>query len=115
VHLQTKQLMRSLVGTIQLKSQISNFKILIFFIRTNFDISSLTRSLFSQNALPKITDKSYLRGGSGITALEAYHAGAIRMLLLQNADTIIQPWGVSVATVTAVRPPPPCGACICSM
>ena len=61
-----------------------------------------------QNALPKITDKSYLRGGSGITALEAYHAGAIRMLLLQNADTIIQPWGVSVATVTAVRHLPEC-------
>ena len=61
--------------------------------------------LQAQNALPKITDKSYLRGGSGITALEAYHAGAIRALLLQNADTIIQPWGVSVATVTAVRAP----------
>ena len=56
-----------------------------------------------QNALPLVTDKSYLRGGSGITALEAYHAGAIRTLLLQQANTIVQPWGVSVATVTAVR------------
>ena len=60
--------------------------------------------LDAQNALPLITDKSYLRGGAGITALEAYHAGAVRTLLMQNANTVIQPWGVSVATVTAVRP-----------
>ena len=58
---------------------------------------------YSQYALPLITDKSYLRGGAGITALEAYHAGAIRALLLQNANTVVQPWGVTVATVTAVR------------
>ena len=56
-----------------------------------------------QNAVPLISDKNYLRGGSGITALEAYHAGAIRTLLLQQADTIVQPWGVSVAAVTKVR------------
>ena len=53
--------------------------------------------------MPLISDKNYLRGGSGITALEAYQAGAIRTLLLQNADTIVQPWGVSVAAVTEVE------------
>ena len=55
-----------------------------------------------QNAVPLISDKNYLRGGSGITALEAYHAGAIRTLLLQQANTVVQPWGVTVAEVTQV-------------
>ena len=55
-----------------------------------------------QGALPRITDKNYLRGGSGIAALESYHAGAVRTLLLQRAGDTAQPWGVSVAAVTQV-------------
>ena len=50
--------------------------------------------------MPQITTKSYLRGGSGICALEAYHAGAVRMQLLQNSTAIIQPWGVDALTIT---------------
>ena len=56
----------------------------------------------SQGALPLITDKNYLRGGSGIAALESYHAGAVRTLLLQKASTIVQPWNTNVAAVTQV-------------
>jgi hypothetical protein len=52
--------------------------------------------------VPQISDRSYLRGGSGICALEAYHAGAIRMQLLQNSSAIIQPWGVDALTITQV-------------
>jgi hypothetical protein len=56
-----------------------------------------------QYAVPQISDKSYLRGGSGICALEAYHAGAVRMQLLQNSSAIIEPWGVDTLTITQVR------------
>ena len=53
-----------------------------------------------------IQDRTYLRGGGGITALESYHAGATRTLLLQNAGMIVQPFGVSVASVCQVRGAP---------
>ncbi len=56
----------------------------------------------AQNAVPAISDRSYLRGGSGICALEAYHGGAVRMQLLQNSSAIIQPWGVDALTITQV-------------
>ena len=59
--------------------------------------------LSAQNAVATIQDRTYLRGGGGITALEAYHAGATRTLLLQNAGMIVQPFGVSVASVCQVR------------
>jgi len=52
--------------------------------------------------VPAISDRSYLRGGSGICALEAYHGGAVRMQLLQNSSAIIQPWGVDALTITQV-------------
>ena len=32
-----------------------------------------------------------------------YHAGAVRTMLLQNASTIVQPFGVSVSKICAVR------------
>ena len=50
-----------------------------------------------------IQDRGYLRGGGGITALEAYHAGAVRTILAQNANMIVQPFGVSVASICQVR------------
>ena len=53
--------------------------------------------------MPLISDRSYLRGGSGICALEAYHAGAVRLQLLQNSSAIIEPWGVDALTITQVR------------
>ena len=59
----------------------------------------------TQYAVPQITNKSYLRGGSGICALEAYHAGAVRMQLLQNSTGIIEPWGVDALTITQARLP----------
>ena len=55
-----------------------------------------------QYAVPRISDKNYLRGGSGICALEAYHAGAVRVQLLQNSSTIIEPWGADTLTITQV-------------
>jgi hypothetical protein len=61
---------------------------------------------YVQNAVATIQDRTYLRGGGGITALEAYHAGATRTLLLQNAGMIVQPFGVSVASVCQVRSVP---------
>jgi len=56
-----------------------------------------------QNAVAHIQDRGYLRGGGGITALEAYHAGAVRTILAQNANMIVQPFGVSVASICQVR------------
>ena len=50
-----------------------------------------------------IEDRTYLRGGGGITAVEAYHAGAVRMVLAQQANRIVQPFGVSVASICQVR------------
>ena len=48
-------------------------------------------------------DQGYLRSGAGIIALEAYHAGAVRMLLLQKGATVVAPFSVGLADVTVVR------------
>ena len=44
----------------------------------------------------------YMPGGGGIVAMEGYHAGSVRTLLYQAADRVVQPFGVTVAEVTAV-------------
>ena len=56
-----------------------------------------------QNAVGTMSDQSYLRSGAGIIALEAYHAGAVRMLLLQEGNTVVPPFSASLAQVTNVR------------
>ena len=35
--------------------------------------------------------------------MEAYHAGAIRTLLFQQAGTMVSPYGVNASTITGVR------------
>ena len=50
-----------------------------------------------------LPDRTYLRGGGGIASLEAYHAGAVRTLLLQQAAAAPAPFNVSMASVTSVR------------
>ncbi len=57
----------------------------------------------AQNAVATLPDQSYLRSGAGILALEAYHAGAVRMLLLQKASQVVAPFDVNLADVTVVR------------
>ena len=51
-----------------------------------------------------LPDRTYLRGGGGIASLEAYHAGAVRTLLLQQAAAAPPPFNVSMASITSVRP-----------
>jgi hypothetical protein len=45
-------------------------------------------------------------GAGGIVAMEGYHAGSVRLLLYQSADVVVEPWGITVAEVTAVPPYP---------
>ncbi len=56
-----------------------------------------------QDAVAHLPDRTYLRGGGGIASLEAYHAGAVRTLLLQQAATAPLPFNVSMASITSVR------------
>ena len=58
--------------------------------------------------MAKLPDRSYQRSGAGIIALEAYHAGAVRMLLLQKASQVVAPFSVGLADVTLVRLLPSC-------
>ena len=71
-----------------------------------FNSDLITKFALAQNAVAHIQDRTYLRGGGGITALEAYHAGAVRTLLAQQANLIVQPFGVSVASICQVRRQP---------
>ena len=50
-----------------------------------------------------LADQDYLRSGAGILAMEAYHAGAVRTLLLQKASQVVAPFSVGLADVTVVR------------
>ena len=45
----------------------------------------------------------YMPGGSGIVAVEGYHAGSVRALLYQAAEQVVQPFGITVAEITSVR------------
>lgn len=53
-----------------------------------------------KGAAALIADNKYVTPAAGILAVEAYHAGAIRTLLFQQADTIIPPYGANVSTIT---------------
>ena len=64
----------------------------------------LITSVRAQYALPLFTNKFYLRGGTGTMAMEAYHAGAVRVQLLQNSTGVVEPWGVDALTITQARP-----------
>ena len=56
----------------------------------------------AQAAVPSLAHH-YMPGAGGIVAMEGYHAGSVRTLLYQAADTVVQPWGITVGEVTAVR------------
>lgn len=53
-----------------------------------------------KGAAPLISDKTYITPAAGILAVEAYHSGAVRTLLFQQAGTPIAPYGVNVSTIT---------------
>jgi len=55
-----------------------------------------------QNAITHLSDRSYLGSGSGIAALEAYHAGAIRTLMLFNSTQTVDPFNADYAAITTV-------------
>ena len=59
--------------------------------------------MLSQNAIAHLSDSGYLGSGSGIAALESYHAGAIRMLMFMNATQVIDPIDANYATIATVR------------
>ena len=56
-----------------------------------------------QDTVAHLVDRTYLRGGGGIAALEAYHAGAVRTLLLHQSAAAPPPFNVSMFSNTAVR------------
>lgn len=41
-----------------------------------------------QGAAPLISDKGFLEAAAGILAVEAYHGGAIRALLLEQSEQV---------------------------
>ena len=53
-----------------------------------------------QNAIAHLQDPGYLGSGSGIAALESYHAGAIRMLMFMNSTQVIEPFNADYATIS---------------
>ena len=56
-----------------------------------------------QNAITHSPDRSYIGSGSGIAALESYHAGAIRTLMLFNATQKVHPFNANYAAISTVR------------
>jgi hypothetical protein len=46
-----------------------------------------------------ISSKNILQYAAGILAVEAYHAGTIRTLLWQKANTVVSPYGAKVSTI----------------
>lgn len=55
-----------------------------------------------QGAAPLISNKDFITPAAGILAVEAYHAGAVRTLLFQQADTIVAPYGAMASAITGV-------------
>eukprot|EP00897_Mesotaenium_endlicherianum_P006604 jgi/Mesen1/5972/ME000302S04969 len=52
-------------------------------------------------ALSLLKTPAYIAAASGIMATEAYHAGAIRTLLLKEAETYVFPYNVQVKSIVA--------------
>ncbi len=57
----------------------------------------------TQGAAALINNSAYLTDAAGILAVEAYHAGAIREMLIQNGSYIVEPYNVTINTIVDVR------------
>ena len=96
-----------------LRMKVANFEMKVQFLKTTFG-SVMTLSnrgplpapqecMFSQGAAALINNSDILTAAAGILGVEAYHAGSVRLQLIQNSDVLVKEYGVKVNVIVGVR------------